>query len=172
MSVDKEKIDSLSRVWTNKVQTIGDDKHYKDAKSEEAIAFLLKNMDQIKFVLCTHKMKNRYENVIEYMGSNFEYFDIKSVNKILFRNGIYSRDVLFILEILISIFLTLLVFIILFIINLSIVAIFFITIFVVLPFFGILCDYIQNIKNTKFVNYRLAKQYKKLPIPTKKIQLK
>ena len=27
-------------------------------------------------------------------------------------------------------------------------------------------------KNTKFVNYRLAKKYKKLPIPTKKIQLK
>lgn len=172
MTIDKQKLNELS-TDVNKLANEAQIKHnYELTKASEATAFLLGNIDQLKYILATHKLKNRYDRVIEYMDNNFEYYDQKIIDKILFRNGIFNRRILFYFSFLFPLMVTFLLNAIMILLLVKFIFLFFVNLIIILPMIGFLCQYIDTIIDSKFINYRLTAEYKQLGIPSKKISLR
>lgn len=172
MTIDKQKLNELSNDM-NKLANEAQIKHnYELTKSREATAFLLGNIDQLKYILATHKLKNRYDRVIEYMDNNFEYYDQKIIDKILFRNGIFNRRILFYFSFLFPLSVTFLLNAIMILLLVKFIFLFFMNLIIILPFMGFLCHYTDKLIDSKFINYRLRAEHKRLGIPVKKIPLR
>jgi hypothetical protein len=171
--INIEKINKLSDDVDKNALKVKNMVELQQKESLEATTFLLQNMDHIKYVLATHKFNKRHDAVIKYLSKNFDYYDIKIVNKILKRNGIFSnrtiQDFRWYIPFIVGLFIP--NFIMMIIMQVSFITLLFINMIGTMPFFGLLLYIIEEYTNSKAVNYKIDPQYKALGIPKDKIKL-